>query len=96
VVRVLSDREAIEILRGVALTAGEREASRAVRLMVEIWEKAREAVPAAGDDDPAGGYGVPNPRRVRLASPGLSMIGATCSRCGSTGHLARACRAAAE
>jgi len=93
---VLSDREAIEILRGVALTGGEREASRAVRLMVEVWRagKTREAVPAGGDDDLAGVYAVPNPGRVRPVSDGLTVL-VWCSRCGG-GHMARDCPRAAE
>jgi len=45
---VLSERETIEILRDIALTGGEREARRAVRMMREIWAKSPETEPESG------------------------------------------------
>ncbi len=43
---MLSERETIEILRDIALTGGEREARRAVRMMREIWAKSPEPNPS--------------------------------------------------
>ena len=63
---MLSERETIEILRDIALTGGEREARRAVRMMREIWAKSPEPNPS--------------PAPFPLSTVGWPEPG--CSRCG--------------